>query len=131
MYTEQIPVVPLDNFAPFPGCEMVFEADREYLDRVADHVQDEKQQVAIVAWDHERSDRPTTESMRRYGVIARFAVLPYDEQKVLVAVEGSQAIEILDLEQAADGVFLGRVRIIERRRSALRLAAGSQHNRAG
>ncbi len=106
MRATRIPIVPLQGATPFPGCASIFEADREYIERVRNHIEDANGQVALVKWNG-AEQRPTPKSLSPLGVLARIAILPYVGDKVIVAVEGSESIALKDISENDDGVIEG------------------------
>lgn len=107
MHALRIPIVPLEGSPLFPGCEAVVETDRAYIERLRPHLPSPRDVVALVTWDRSISETPTPESVRTRGVIARIAVLPYEGDTAVVAVEGSEAIHLEGIAMDADGVLHG------------------------
>ncbi|MCB9882198.1 MAG: LON peptidase substrate-binding domain-containing protein [Planctomycetes bacterium] len=107
MKATRIPIVPLQGTTPFPGCATIFEADREYIERVSRHVNGARGQVALVKWTPNGTSAPRPEDLSPVGVLARIAILPFVEDKVIVAVEGSTAIKLQQIQEDADGVMEG------------------------
>lgn len=113
MSSLRIPIVPLEGSPLFPGCEAVVESDREYIERLRRHLPSPRDVVALVTWDRSISDIPTPAAVRTRGVIARIAVLPYEGDTAVVAVEGSRAIQLSAIEMGADGVLHGVAEAVE------------------
>ncbi|MBL8896298.1 MAG: hypothetical protein JNM84_01665 [Planctomycetes bacterium] len=107
MRSLRIPIVPLEGSPLFPGCEAVVESDRAYIERLRTHAPTPRDVVALVTWDRNISDTPTPAAVRTRGVIARIAVLPYEGDRAVVVVEGSEAIQLSSIEIGEDGVLHG------------------------
>ncbi|MBK9388403.1 MAG: hypothetical protein IPN34_26585 [Planctomycetes bacterium] len=107
MHALRIPIVPLEGSPLFPGCEAVVESDRAYIERLRQHAPTPRDVVALVTWDRTISETPTPAAIRTRGVIARIAILPYEGDRAVVAVEGSEAIQLSAIEMGEDGVLHG------------------------
>ena len=112
MQSSRIPIVPLETPALFPGCTTIVEADREYFERLRNHLLEPGDPVVLVNWDSEISPTPTPDTIRRRGVLARIAELPYDDERVMIAVEGADAVHLSAITVGPDGVLQGQVELV-------------------
>lgn len=112
MQASRLPIVPLDTPTLFPGCATIVEADREYFERLRSHLPEPGDPVVLVRWNADLSPTPTPDTIHFRGVLARIAELPYDGERVVIAVEGGEAVHLEAVTAGPDGILEGHVQLV-------------------